>query len=83
MCFNFPYVSNISTAHDMRLLQVVRMVVSTYQAASGAGAAAMEELVQQTREVSPLSKLLCFEISCWIKPVLNDFNFLYLSMIGP
>ena len=27
------------------------MVVSTYQAASGAGAAAMEELVQQTREV--------------------------------
>lgn len=27
------------------------MVVSTYQAASGAGAAAMEELKQQTREV--------------------------------
>ena len=27
------------------------MVVSTYQAASGAGASAMEELVQQTREV--------------------------------
>lgn len=33
------------------LLQVVRMVVSTYQAASGAGAAAMEELELQTREV--------------------------------
>ncbi|KAK4779450.1 hypothetical protein SAY87_015556 [Trapa incisa] len=31
--------------------KVVRMVVSTYQAASGAGAAAMEELVLQTREV--------------------------------
>uniref|UniRef100_A0A0D3DPA5 aspartate-semialdehyde dehydrogenase n=1 Tax=Brassica oleracea var. oleracea TaxID=109376 RepID=A0A0D3DPA5_BRAOL len=31
--------------------KVKRMVVSTYQAASGAGAAAMEELVQQTREV--------------------------------
>ncbi|KAL8100705.1 uncharacterized protein LOC141684711 [Apium graveolens] len=31
--------------------KVLRMVVSTYQAASGAGAAAMEELVQQTREV--------------------------------
>ncbi|KAH0859031.1 hypothetical protein HID58_087292 [Brassica napus] len=29
---------------------VKRMVVSTYQAASGAGAAAMEELMQQTRE---------------------------------
>lgn len=27
------------------------MVVSTYQAASGAGAAAMDELEQQTREV--------------------------------
>lgn len=27
------------------------MVVSTYQAASGAGQAAMEELEQQTREV--------------------------------
>ncbi|CAG7868930.1 unnamed protein product [Brassica rapa] len=34
-----------------RHAKVKRMVVSTYQAASGAGAAAMEELVQQTREV--------------------------------
>lgn len=34
------------------------MVVSTYQAASGAGAAAMEELVQQTREVSPFLELM-------------------------
>ncbi|KAL5553260.1 hypothetical protein UlMin_040661 [Ulmus minor] len=31
--------------------KVVRMVVSTYQAASGAGAAAMRELEQQTHEV--------------------------------
>ncbi|CAH8382412.1 unnamed protein product [Eruca vesicaria subsp. sativa] len=35
----------------MRGIRVKRMVVSTYQAASGAGAAAMEELLQQTREV--------------------------------
>uniref|UniRef100_A0A7C8ZT60 aspartate-semialdehyde dehydrogenase n=1 Tax=Opuntia streptacantha TaxID=393608 RepID=A0A7C8ZT60_OPUST len=34
-----------------RRAKVKRMVVSTYQAASGAGAAAMEELEQQTREV--------------------------------
>ncbi|MED6122383.1 hypothetical protein PIB30_039216 [Stylosanthes scabra] len=34
-----------------RHAKVLRMVVSTYQAASGAGAAAMEELEQQTREV--------------------------------
>ncbi|KAI3902484.1 hypothetical protein MKW92_033949 [Papaver armeniacum] len=34
-----------------RHAKVVRMVVSTYQAASGAGAAAMEELELQTREV--------------------------------
>ncbi|KAG0496333.1 hypothetical protein HPP92_001024 [Vanilla planifolia] len=34
-----------------RHAKVVRMVVSTYQAASGAGAAAMQELEQQTREV--------------------------------
>ena len=33
------------------IMQVKRMVVSTYQAASGAGAAAMEELEQQTHEV--------------------------------
>ncbi|THG01028.1 hypothetical protein TEA_009828 [Camellia sinensis var. sinensis] len=33
-----------------RHAKVLRMVVSTYQAASGAGAAAMEELEQQTRE---------------------------------
>jgi aspartate-semialdehyde dehydrogenase len=31
--------------------KVKRMVVSTYQAASGAGQAAMEELELQTREV--------------------------------
>ncbi|XP_057961175.1 uncharacterized protein LOC131153121 [Malania oleifera] len=34
-----------------RHAKVTRMVVSTYQAASGAGAAAMEELELQTREV--------------------------------
>ncbi len=34
-----------------RVAKVKRMVVSTYQAASGAGAAAMEELRQQTRDV--------------------------------
>ena len=34
-----------------RAAKVKRMVVSTYQAASGAGAAAMMELEQQTREV--------------------------------
>ena len=34
-----------------RLAKVKRMLVSTYQAASGAGAAAMEELRQQTRDV--------------------------------
>lgn len=34
-----------------RAATVQRMVVSTYQAASGAGAAAMAELEQQTREV--------------------------------
>lgn len=34
-----------------RCAKVLRMVVSTYQAASGAGAAAMEELELQTREV--------------------------------
>lgn len=33
------------------IFQVTRMVVSTYQAASGAGAAAMHELELQTREV--------------------------------
>lgn len=34
-----------------RVANVKRMIVSTYQAASGAGAAAMEELRQQTRDV--------------------------------
>lgn len=34
-----------------RVATVKRMIVSTYQAASGAGAAAMEELRQQTRDV--------------------------------
>jgi aspartate-semialdehyde dehydrogenase len=34
-----------------KLAKVKRMIVSTYQAASGAGAAAMEELKEQTRDV--------------------------------
>ncbi len=38
---------------------VQRMVVSTYQAASGAGAAAMAELEQQTREVLAGQKPTC------------------------
>lgn len=38
--------------------QVKRMVVSTYQAASGAGAAAMAELELQTREVFLQQNLL-------------------------
>jgi hypothetical protein len=33
------------------MAKVKRMIVSTYQAASGAGAAAMEELKDQTRDV--------------------------------
>ena len=48
------------------------MVVSTYQAASGAGAAAMAELEQQTREVDLHSTVNvhifssegCFLIQC-------------------
>ncbi|KAG5014792.1 hypothetical protein JHK85_020928 [Glycine max] len=42
ICGVTPFCFNIA--------QVLRMVVSTYQAASGAGAAAMEELQLQTRE---------------------------------
>lgn len=34
-----------------KVAKVKRMIVSTYQAASGAGAAAMEELREQTRDV--------------------------------
>lgn len=39
------------------------MVVSTYQAASGAGAAAMEELELQTREVSSVYPILMISLS--------------------
>lgn len=49
------------------------MVVSTYQAASGAGAAAMEELVQQTREVFSvyyLITLIAFCLSSYLLDVL-------------
>ena len=44
-----------------RISPVERMVVSTYQAASGAGAAAMAELEQQTRESlagKPITKVI-------------------------
>lgn len=52
-----------------RLATVKRMCVSTYQAASGAGAAAMEELRQQTRDVldgKPAQpKIFPMQVSLW------------------
>ncbi|CAK9177072.1 unnamed protein product [Ilex paraguariensis] len=66
-----------------RLAKVLRMVVSTYQAASGAGAAAMEELEQQTREVlegkQPTCKIFkqqyAFNLFSHNAPVLsNGYN---------
>jgi len=59
--------------------KVKRMVVSTYQAASGAGAAAMSELEQQTREV-----LGGEDPTCEIFPVQYAFNLLsHNSDVGP
>ncbi len=52
-----------------RAVGVKRVVVSTYQAASGAGAAAMAELEQQTREV-----LEGKEPTCTIFPQQYAFN---------
>ncbi|MEM9346529.1 MAG: aspartate-semialdehyde dehydrogenase [Planctomycetota bacterium] len=52
-----------------RAVGVNRLVVSTYQAASGAGAAAMAELEQQTREV-----LAGDEPTCDIFPQQYAFN---------
>jgi aspartate-semialdehyde dehydrogenase len=66
-----------------RRAKVTRMVVSTYQAASGAGAAAMEELEQQTREVlegkEPTCKIFkqqyAFNLFSHNAPVLsNGYN---------
>ena len=52
------------------------MVVSTYQAASGAGAAAMEELELQTREVSsvyPIALSFCSSIFIFMGKWVNPF----------
>ena len=62
-----------------RAATVRRMVVSTYQAASGAGAAAMAELEQQTRQV-----LAGVEPTCDIFPQQYAFNlFSHNTDIGP
>lgn len=62
-----------------REAQVNRIVVSTYQAASGAGAAAMAELEQQTREVLDGNAPTCEQF-----PVQYAFNlFSHNSDIGP
>ncbi len=58
---------------------VKRMIVSTYQAASGAGAAAMAELEQQTRQV-----LAGEPPTCDIFPIQYAFNlFSHNSEVGP
>ena len=62
-----------------RAATVRRMIVSTYQAASGAGAAAMAELEQQTRQV-----LAGEEPTCDIFPQQYAFNlFSHNTDIGP
>ena len=62
-----------------RAARVRRMIVSTYQAASGAGAAAMAELDQQTRQV-----LAGEEPTCDIFPQQYAFNlFSHNTDIGP
>lgn len=57
-------------------VQVTRMVVSTYQAASGAGAAAMEELELQTREVF---HFLCYDLI--YQPICGWMNDLVLYQV--
>ncbi|ESW32454.1 hypothetical protein PHAVU_002G323900 [Phaseolus vulgaris] len=73
-----------------RRAKVLRMVVSTYQAASGAGAAAMEELELQTREVlegkPPTCKIFnrqyAFNIFSHNAPVLsNGYNEEEMKMV--
>ena len=56
-CSTIIMLVPVSPLH--RAAGVKRMVVSTYQAASGAGAAAMAELQQQTREVLEGSPPTC------------------------
>lgn len=62
-----------------RAARVKRMVVSTYQAASGAGAAAMAELEQQTRQVLAGEEPTCdvFSQPCAFNVFSHD------SAIGP
>lgn len=73
-----------------RRAKVIRMVVSTYQAASGAGAAAMEELELQTREVlegkPPTCKIFsqqyAFNLFSHNAPVLeNGYNEEEMKMV--
>ncbi|KAK7370052.1 hypothetical protein VNO80_12106 [Phaseolus coccineus] len=73
-----------------RRAKVLRMVVSTYQAASGAGAAAMEELELQTREVlegkPPTCKIFnrqyAFNLFSHNAPVLsNGYNEEEMKMV--
>ncbi|KAL4302226.1 hypothetical protein GQ457_10G028050 [Hibiscus cannabinus] len=73
-----------------RRAKVTRMVVSTYQAASGAGAAAMHELELQTREVLEGKPLTCnifkqqyaFNLFSHNAPVLeNGYNEEEMKMV--
>ncbi|URE09529.1 aspartate-semialdehyde dehydrogenase, partial [Musa troglodytarum] len=56
-CFTIVCLMAATPLH--RHAKAVRMVVSTYQAASSAGVAAMEELAQQTHEVLEGKKPTC------------------------
>jgi aspartate-semialdehyde dehydrogenase len=58
--------------------QVLRMIVSTYQAASGAGAAAMEELKLQTQEVHLFSTF----VACSSSVCLATCSMVYTLFLG-
>ena len=69
---------------------IKRMVVSTYQAASGAGQAAMDEMVQQAKEVldgkpvtcETLRYQLAFNLYCHDSPIgVNGYNEEEMKMV--
>ncbi len=61
-----------------RLSKIKRVHVSTYQAASGAGAAAMEELVDQTRAISegrgPKVEKFAYQLAYNVIPHIDVFQ---------
>ena len=69
-----PILAMMALSPILKLTRVKRMIVSTYQAVSGAGMKGMDELERQIRDPSAAPEVFPFPIAFNVIPQIGDFD---------